>query len=191
MTIFEYVTVAVSIILGLAVARVLSSLTDLFIYRSQVKLHWIPVAWSAALFGLLIVNWWQLFEVSRTLPEWTFVGFALEITQVVTLYVASSLMLPRHWSEKRIDLWEWFCEQGRWGVAAYLLFFVMAIPVNSVLWGSPILSFTSLLVCVILVTGIGVMLNRSPRQTSVWTIAFVLVQLATWAYVLEPTFSST
>ena len=60
MSIFEFVTVAISIILGLAMARILTAGTDLFLHRKRVRLHWIPMVWATVLVlfvdNLLVAN---------------------------------------------------------------------------------------------------------------------------------------
>ena len=186
MTVFEYLTVAISIIVGLAIARVLTALTDLFAHRRHAQIFWVPIAWAVAFFFLLLINWWQMFTVSETLTEWSFLDFSLPIMQVVALFVGSSLILPRNWLDSSIDLYDYYCDQGRWGVAGYSIFFFLAIPTNIRLWGGSSL-LMNMLVAGILTACLGAIFSRTRRQASAWTIAFIVVQMGTWRYVIFPT----
>ena len=164
----------------------LSALADLFVHRKQINFFWVPVAWAIATFCLLIINWWQFFAVSQRLEEWTFDSFALAILQVVTLFIGSSLILPRHWTVESVDLYDFFRDQGRWGVAGYCGFFLLAVPSNILLWGGSALSSTSLLVLGIVITCLGTIFSRTRGQASGWTVAFIGIQLLTWTYVIYP-----
>ena len=104
MTVFEYVSVTISIILGLAMARLLSGVSQLVISRKRLELYWVPLAWATTLFFLILVLWWQLFRVGQTLEEWTFLDFALATTMTLPLYVSSALLLPSQNSGQVIRL---------------------------------------------------------------------------------------
>ena len=50
MSIFEYVTGTMMLIVGLGVTRLLSGLVDRFRDRDINKPHWIPLAWALLVF---------------------------------------------------------------------------------------------------------------------------------------------
>ena len=189
MSIFEYVTVAVSIILGLAIARMLSALTDLFIYKDRVRLHWIPIVWVVTLFLVLITFWWQLFS-SGASKEWLYIDFVAIITIAVLFYVASSLLLPRYWTDNEIDLYEFFSATGRWGAAANSAIYFFAIFLDFLLWGIPVASTLTALKLLTFAAGIGAFLSRSVRQAGIWTVAYVLALVALMGYALNPAYSA-
>ena len=188
MTIFEYVSVTISIILGLAMARLLSIVCELVIDRKQTRFHWVPLAWVTTLFILIIVLWWQLFSVGQTLEEWTFLDFGLATVLTLPLFVASALFLPNRWSEKGIDLFEYFIEHGKWGVGAYMSFFILAILANYRLFGSAFLSANTIWIAALVSAAVGTMLSRSRLMVGVWSGIFVTLQISNIFYVLFPSY---
>ena len=140
MTIFEFVTVAISIIFGIAISRLLSAGIELFRHRDSVELSWIPVVWAVDIFWLLIVLWWQIFSISQAKDEWTFSDFNLTVAIIVVLYIASSLILPSRYEDQGFSLYGHFKREGRWGIAAYVIFFIIVIPWNWRMWGEDMLS---------------------------------------------------
>ena len=50
MTSFEYLSVLISIILGLGLTHLLSAVRDLIQQRAQVRWHWLPVLWAGLIF---------------------------------------------------------------------------------------------------------------------------------------------
>lgn len=188
MSIFEFVTVAVSIILGLAVAQLLTSGIDLFRHRNRLVFSWIPLVWAVDMFWLLIILWWQLFGVSQRLNEWTFIDFILTICLVVSLFVACSLVLPRSIEKSKVDLYEFFSVEGRWGVAAYAVFFMFAVPYNNRLYGAPFLTVGNMLIGALVLTAVGAVLSRSRVQAGLFTAAFVVVHTVNISRVLFPSF---
>lgn len=93
MTPFEYLSVLISIVLGLGLTELLSGLQRLVHARDRVELHWLPLVWSALVFVILVQWWWAAFGF-RGQAEWNFVSFLLILMVPVLLYVAAALVLP-------------------------------------------------------------------------------------------------
>jgi hypothetical protein len=90
MTIFEYLMVMVSIILGLSITQVLRGLSKLA--RSGQRS--IAVAlYGAFLFALHVQTWWALWDLS-IVPEWNFLFFLLLISIPSVLFATSELLFP-------------------------------------------------------------------------------------------------
>ena len=70
MTAFEFLSVALSFVLGLAVTLVLTSLLAAFLARRETKLDWLPFTWAAYVLVYQFQYWWAIFELS-SFPEWT------------------------------------------------------------------------------------------------------------------------
>ena len=188
MTIFEYVTVAISIILGLALARLLSSSSDLIVFRRRVTFHWIPLTWAALLFCVLILFWWQLFALSQILEKWTILDFGIAICEALAFFVASTLMLPKHWSAERVDLYAFFREHGRWGVGAFAMVFLITIPLNVQLYGARLFSIPNLFDAFNALAAVATILSRSKLQSGIWTAVFVALLVANLIYIVIPAF---
>ncbi len=55
---FEYVTVLISIILGLGITQILTGIADLFQKSDRVKFYWPHILWVLFVLILHIQEWW-------------------------------------------------------------------------------------------------------------------------------------
>jgi hypothetical protein len=120
---FDYLTVLVSIVVGLAIANVLTRLAVVMTARERVDFYWPPVAWAIWLFFVAVQHWWAQWSVRHT-QEWNFVTFWLEMLFPVLLFLLSALVLPEREENGRLDLDEWYFHNRAWFFAA--LFFLLA-----------------------------------------------------------------
>ena len=90
MTIFEYLMVMVSIILGLSITQVLRGLSK--IARSPQRSVAVTL-YGVFLFALHVQTWWALWDLSDV-PEWNFVFFLLLISIPSVLFATSELLFP-------------------------------------------------------------------------------------------------
>ncbi|HTU83563.1 MAG TPA: hypothetical protein VMF61_15650, partial [Candidatus Acidoferrales bacterium] len=74
MNTFDYLTVLVSIVLGLAIANVLNRLAVVVTARERVDFYWPPIAWAIWIFFICIQHWWAEWSVHFT-ERWTFPTF--------------------------------------------------------------------------------------------------------------------
>ena len=134
MTAFEYLSVALSLVVGLSVTRLLGSGVHLFVDRERVRADWVSIAWAVLCFFWQLQFWWAIFELS-SLPHWTFGGFLLLVLSPVLLFAASALVLPHRAVELGVDLRAHFGSHGRWGVLFLMAYFLSAFALGPVLWG--------------------------------------------------------
>ena len=100
---FAYLSVLLSIILGLAIAEVLQGYRALLISRGKVKLYGPPLIWSATMLLLAIHFWWASFGLAKR-ENWDFTAFSAVLMQTVMLFMGASLLLPTKHSGETIDL---------------------------------------------------------------------------------------
>jgi hypothetical protein len=110
---FDYLTVLVSIVLGLAIANVLSGLAGLMHARERIAFYWPPVVWAVWLFFIAVQHWWAEWGVHNT-REWTFGAFLLSMLVPVDFFLLSSLVLPPPGSDAKIDLYAWYARNRQW-----------------------------------------------------------------------------
>ena len=103
MTPFEYLAVLISIVLGFGLTELLSGVQRLLHARDRVRLHWLPLTWSALAFVALVQWWWAAFEF-RDRMDWNFFSFLLILLVPVLLYLAAALVLPVRERGERYDL---------------------------------------------------------------------------------------
>ena len=72
---FSYLSVLLSVILGLAIQQVLQGYRALALNRKRVTLYWPSLAWSAMVLLMVAQHWWASFDLTgRT--DWSFADFA-------------------------------------------------------------------------------------------------------------------
>lgn len=90
---FSYLSVLLSIILGLAIAEVLQGYRGLLLARGRVAGGATPLIWSGLLLFAAIQAWWASFGL-RDHDDWSFLAFAVILIQVGLLYMAAAVILP-------------------------------------------------------------------------------------------------
>ena len=100
---FEYLSVLVSIIIGLALTQLLSGTARLIQLRRRVRPHATTLCWMATLFLADIQIWWAAFE-RRDSQDWNFFLFLLFLLMPILAFLLSYLVLPELGDEDEIDL---------------------------------------------------------------------------------------
>ena len=117
---FSYLSVLLSIILGLAITQVLQGYRALILARGRVTLAVAPLLWSAVILVGAVQAWWASFGL-RDHQEWNFGTFAVILLQMIMLYMQSAIVLPDPPTEREpIDLSDHF-EQHRRAFFLFLL----------------------------------------------------------------------
>jgi hypothetical protein len=123
MSIFEYLMVMVSIILGLSITQVLRGLSK--IARSSQR-SGVVVTYGVFLFALHVQTWWALWDLSAV-PEWNFVFFLMLISLPSVLFATSELLFPMattaetNWQAHYASVRKWFLSVlAFWTVLAVL-----------------------------------------------------------------------
>ena len=143
MTLFEFLTVALSFVLGLAVTVLLTSLITAFRYRRLTRMSWLPFAWALYLLVIQFEVWWELFGLA-SMENWSVGAFTLMLLIVLLLFAAGALVLPTAVGDYPEDLDEYFEEDGRWGVALIGAFQLTAIVANTTLFDIPLTGLMNL-----------------------------------------------
>jgi len=110
---FEYLSVLVSIIVGLALTQLLSGAARLIQLRRRVRMHVPTLLWMATLFLIDIQVWWVAFD-RRSTTEWHFFGFVLYLLIPVMLFLLCYLVLPDLGDEDTADLRDNFDGNRAW-----------------------------------------------------------------------------
>ena len=93
MTIFEYVMVLTSILIGLGIAELLGGIIR--ILRSGFKENiFIPqILWAIFIFLYILNIWWSRWDL-RDIMDWNFVQLLLSLTGPIILYILAGLIFP-------------------------------------------------------------------------------------------------
>ena len=110
MTLFEYISVAFSIVLALGAASLLRALPSVFAHGRR---YWIHATWVVALLFLHALAWWSLWSYSRV-ESWTLLTFLLVLLQPALLYLNASVLVgdapeaSESWRERFYRIRHWF-----------------------------------------------------------------------------------
>jgi hypothetical protein len=110
---FEYLSVLVSIIVGLALTQLLSGAARLIQLRRRVPMHATTLLWMAILLLIDIQVWWVAFE-RRAAVQWTFFSFLLYLLIPIGVFLLSYLVLPDMGDEDAPDLRANFEDNRAW-----------------------------------------------------------------------------
>ncbi|MDB6163358.1 MAG: hypothetical protein JWL98_790 [Xanthomonadaceae bacterium] len=100
---FEYLSVLVSIIVGLALTQLLSGAARLIQLRGRVQPHATTLCWMVLLFLINTQIWWAAFD-RRDSTDWNFFSFLLYLLMPITGFLLSYLVLPELGDSDAIDL---------------------------------------------------------------------------------------
>ncbi len=93
MSLFEFLMVLVSIIVGLGIAEVLTGIARLIRCRGSIQGYWVHSVVVTVIFFALLQQWWEIWGL-RDAPEWTFHGLLMMLTGPVGLFLIAHLLFP-------------------------------------------------------------------------------------------------
>ena len=123
---FSYLSVLLSIILGLAITQVLKGFRGMLLTRSRVRFYWPTVLWSCTLLLLFVQSWWAMFYM-RNLTAWTFPTFGIVILQTILEYMLGAIVLPDFFGAEIIDLRAHYYEHRRLFFGLIVLVLVISL----------------------------------------------------------------
>jgi hypothetical protein len=112
MTAFEYITVFISVILGLGVTQVLTGIADLIHQSSRVKVYWPHLLWIFLVIVMHVQEWWATYEL-KEITVWRLPTFLFVMLYPVVLFILARLLFPFGWHEGTIDLRQFYFENYR------------------------------------------------------------------------------
>lgn len=122
MSIFEYLMVMVSIMLGLGATQILRSFSKI----AQSSQAFLPVTmWAGVLFYLYLQLWWALWDLN-TVPVWNQFQFYYLVALPCTLFAATELLLPLG-SSANTDWKGHFFRVQKWFFSVFFVFMVLAV----------------------------------------------------------------
>jgi len=142
MTQHEYVFIAVSIILGLAITRLLSCVAALIRAHRRVTFHWATALWGASVMLFILQLWWVGWGL-RTFSGWTIFDFFALVVGAIFVYGAAELSLPTEdydiTDDSELNFMAHSQSLGRVSAASMLGYFCVGPHVNIILFGNPVL----------------------------------------------------
>ena len=93
MSFFEYISVIVSVVLALGIARVLGGLGELLVARREKKTYWVHSVWIGFVFLMHIRIWWSYWDVAAA-PSTNLLAFLYMLIGPAAAYLAAYVLLP-------------------------------------------------------------------------------------------------
>ncbi len=167
MTHFEYIAVIVSIILGLGIVRLLSSLDQVF----SKERYWPHTVWVVTIFWMHAQNWWAFWDM-RTI-SFNVVLYSLWIGFVSLMFLCTVAL-----TNKKDDVITWkehFYSQRIWFFSILSLTIIAAIFVSFIFFATSFLHPYRALQLSLLFMAIGALLTDRERVHEVLSVLFLTV----------------
>lgn len=187
MTLFEFLMVLVSIIVGLGVAEILTGVAMQIRYRTSSSGYWVHSCAVAVIFLALLQTWWELWGLHNTL-EWAFSDLVLMLVAPSSLYLVAHLIFPE--SMQKCDLEEYYYGSmpSIWWLAVIVT--ISSTTFRPLAFGSDLISWDNL-TAVFLVIGL-VALANSKNVVLHSTLVPAFLILLVWDIVMwHPTATPT
>lgn len=152
---FGYVSVIISVVIGLGLSHLLSGVVELFKVRRRVRFYWVHSLWVGLTFVGHIFLWWTMWGL-RYIRAWNFFSFLLLLLAPVLLYVAASFLVPKVEVEASLDLRDYFYQNRAAFFSVNAAFTALMGTENWLLTGRP----------------------APPRVTAVFAVWFVLLSVS-------------
>jgi hypothetical protein len=123
---FGYLSVLLSIILGLSVTQLLQGLSGIIQNRSRVRVYGPAVTWTVLLLLIDAQAWWAMFGLRNHL-HWTFLDFVVVLLETTFLYLLAALVLPRFDTDGPIDLRENYFGHARWFFGSFIAVLIASL----------------------------------------------------------------
>jgi len=109
---FEYLSVLISIVLGLGITHLLTGFGRWVEARSEFHAFGPSLAWAGFLLLVHIQTWWTMFGYTQH-HDWTFLQFVIVLLQPMVLFLLALMVFPSS-DARRQDLKENFFHQRLW-----------------------------------------------------------------------------
>ncbi len=129
---FGYLSVFITIILGLGMTQLIAGLGRLIVLHRKVQIYWPTVAWVALLLIFHILVWWTMFGL-RNYRGWNFLAFLILLLQPIGLCLLSALILPDLVSQPNLKTN--YYENAGWFFGLLVLFFCVSLLKDLALFG--------------------------------------------------------
>ena len=179
MTVFEYLSVAVSIVLALGIGHVLGGLSMLARRWRYVSLYWVHLVWTVLILVLHVQIWWAYWDFSGD-RSWNLARFAAMLAVPGMLYFLAHMIVPESTPENRLDLRAYFGEIRVPFFLALAVLWAYLIVWRAVAFGDPLFLPRRGPQAVLLLLALAGAAREGPR----WLAGVTVASAAVWAVLL-------
>jgi hypothetical protein len=125
MSLFEYLGVLISVVMGLGITHLLIGISKIIQFRNTVRIYWVHILWSINILVFILVIWWGMFWWS-SLNGWIFYQFLFVTLYAIILFVLASLLFPGN-IPSNFDFKEYFLKNRSWFFGLQILAWLVDI----------------------------------------------------------------
>jgi hypothetical protein len=170
---FDYVSVIISVVIGLGLSHLLTGFVELVKARRRIRFYWIHLLWVGLTFMGHVFLWWSLWNL-RGLQVWNFFSFLLLLLQPVLLFVVAAFLIPELNPEEPLDLRDYFYENHSAIFGAGTAFTVLMLVRNVLPVGGRLLTPANYLLALALVLLVVSAITKNARYHAAVGILFAL-----------------
>jgi len=122
---FAYLSVLVSIVLGLGITQLLKGFSRWLELRKAFGAFGPTIAWATFLLLVHFQTWWSMYGL-REYTNWNFMQFSMVLLQPIVLFLLAVLVFPSASSPSQ-NLHDHFFHQRRWFFALFLTLIVVSL----------------------------------------------------------------
>ncbi|HKK11264.1 MAG TPA: hypothetical protein VJ945_00410 [Flavobacteriaceae bacterium] len=130
MSVFEIITLSLSLILGLGIAQLLLNAVDIFKNRILWTWHWESFIWIFIIFILQLQFLFQLYWVNDYQKNWSNEVYSFTVVSTILLFLSGALILPNKTSKTKNNLNDYFEQNGRYAVLMIALYLINCVVIN-------------------------------------------------------------
>lgn len=133
MSVSEYISVFVSIIVGVGVADLLISFHRLLRAGSLVRWYWLVPALAVYMLLVIVAFWWGTFYWLTHVRSLSMLQFLPNLSTAIAIFLLASAILPDEVPEQGIDLKVWYLANMRqvWILASIAIAITMFLGARS------------------------------------------------------------
>jgi hypothetical protein len=173
---FSYLSVLLSIILGLAITQILQGYRGLLLARGRVTFYGPTMVWTGLLLVITAQAWWSSFGLAHH-RDWTFLQFCAVLLQMILLYMMCGLVLPDIGDDEPVDLRAHYYREQRPFFGAFVLMLAASVSKDWVLEGHLAGPANLAFHAVFAILAVSTMLIRWPRFHEIGTPFGTLIVL--------------
>ena len=182
---FRWISIPLSMILGLGITRLLASMVAVFRSRTHAKLDWLPLVWAACIFMQHLQFWWAIIELASPTATWTVGAFILLVCLTLLLYVSAALVLPNIELKEGESLASSFQLDGRWALGSLSAYFGLALLADWLFWGAELGTVDTASILPLIALPLLYLCIRTRKLQVIVTLAYVFASTLS-AWLLSP-----
>ncbi|HEY8122071.1 MAG TPA: hypothetical protein VII78_12195 [Myxococcota bacterium] len=181
MTLFEYLAVSFSVVLSLAVVRILGGISDVF---ARGRIYWVHALWVVHQLLFVTFDWWNIWSYRDV--AWNYASFLAVIANPSLVYYQAAALVPA--STAGVQSWrEHFYRSRRQFFGSWVAWALLVMFNSSVILSLPLQHPARISqVAALAITLVGV----STARPSVHAVLALLMALVVWparvAIMLSP-----